>query len=474
MEPASVALSDCVDALRCLSDSRKSMKLLAPDLPFAPARLPFFYGWWIVVVATVGIVMSIPGQTMGVSVFTDHLLAVTGLSRLQLSMTYLIGTLLSSLLLPRGGSLLDRHGSRAISMAACLMMAATLCVLTQIDGIARGLGRAVGAASSLTVYAGVLTLCFALLRFSGQGMLTMSSRTMLTKWFERRRGLASGIAGVFISFGFASAPPILQAMIELTNWRVAWLGLAAAAGLGMTTLAWLFYRDNPEECGLTMDGRPVSGGGADDDERSEIVEEPSYTRANALRTAGFWSVTIALSINAMVYTGITFHIVDLGNDAGIGGPAAVRLFLPIAAVSTVLGLASGWAADRMPIRALLLVFLAAQSLGFVAAGSLGDPVFVPLMILGWGVSSGLFGTILSVALPNFFGREHLGAIASVQMSCMVAGSAVGPAFLAAAKDASGSYHVGLLLCSGLSGLAFLFSAFAPMPPHKFTDREPLR
>ena len=99
------------------------MKLLAPDLPFAPARLPFFYGWWIVVVATVGIVMSVPGQTMGVSVFTDHLLAATGLSRLQLSMTYLVGTLASSLLLPRGGSLLDRHGSRVTSMAACLVMA---------------------------------------------------------------------------------------------------------------------------------------------------------------------------------------------------------------------------------------------------------------------------------------------------------------------------------------------------------------
>jgi len=152
----------------------------------------------------------------------------------------------------------------------------------------------------------------------------------------------------------------------------------------------------------------------------------------------------------------------------------VRLFLPIAAVSTVLGLASGWAADRVPIRVLLLIFLVAQSLGFAAAGSLDDPLFVTLMILGWGVSSGLFGTLLSVALPNFFGREHLGSIASVQMSCMVAGSALGPAFLAAAKDTSGSYHAGLLLCSCLSGLAFLFSAVAPAPPRRPANRESAR
>lgn len=69
------------------------MKWLSPDFPFAPRRLPFFYGWVIVGVATLGVVMSIPGQTMGVSVFTDHLIRVTGLTRLELAYTYLVGTL---------------------------------------------------------------------------------------------------------------------------------------------------------------------------------------------------------------------------------------------------------------------------------------------------------------------------------------------------------------------------------------------
>jgi hypothetical protein len=36
------------------------------DFPFRPAALPFYYGWVILVVSTVGIVMSVPGQTMGV------------------------------------------------------------------------------------------------------------------------------------------------------------------------------------------------------------------------------------------------------------------------------------------------------------------------------------------------------------------------------------------------------------------------
>jgi len=56
-----------------------------PNFPFSPKRFPFFYGWVIAVFATVGTLFSIPGQTAGVSVFTDPILEATGLSRVQLS-----------------------------------------------------------------------------------------------------------------------------------------------------------------------------------------------------------------------------------------------------------------------------------------------------------------------------------------------------------------------------------------------------
>lgn len=59
--------------------------LLSADVPFAPRRVPFFYGWVVVAAATSGVLFSIPGQTMGVSVFTDSLLEATGLGRLAFS-----------------------------------------------------------------------------------------------------------------------------------------------------------------------------------------------------------------------------------------------------------------------------------------------------------------------------------------------------------------------------------------------------
>ena len=82
------------------------------DWPFDIRRLPFYYGWLIWLFSTLGILASIPGQTMGMAVFTDHFIETLHLSRTQLSMAYLVGTVGSSLFLTRAGRWYDKFGGR--------------------------------------------------------------------------------------------------------------------------------------------------------------------------------------------------------------------------------------------------------------------------------------------------------------------------------------------------------------------------
>jgi len=435
------------------------MSALSPNYPFAPARAPFFYGWWVVAVGALGIVMSVPGQTMGVSVFTDPLMQATGVTRLQLANAYMIGTLVSSVLLPRGGRLLDRFGARLTAMAACVGMALTLLLLSMVDRVAAALATTLGEHLAAMV---VLSFAFLCVRFSGQGMLTVASRNMMSKWFDRRRGLATGISGTAVSFGFGVAPAALQVAIDELSWRGAWWTMAAAAGIGMTTMAWLFYRDNPEECGLRMDGVAAEPTHL----QAAAADEPAFTRAQALRTGVFWAVTLSLTINAMVFTGITFHIVDIGREVGMDASTVVGIFLPIAVVSTFARLVGGWASDHVSVRPLVLIQLVAQGVCFVACGDLTDPLHAAVAVGAWGITAGLYSTLLGVAMPNLFGRTHLGAIAGVQMSCMVAGSAAGPAALAMAKASLGSYAEGLLWCCAMTVVCFAFTALTRVPSRR--------
>ncbi len=459
-----------------------ALHLLHPDRPFAPRRLPVFYGWWSAAVGTLGILASRPGQTMGVSVFTDQLIEVTGLSRLGLANAYLIGTLASGLLLPIGGVLLDRLGSRVLAIAACAGLAATLLFLSRVDLVIRWITQALGLATAGVTAAVILTLAFACLRLSGQGLLTMSSRTMVSKWFDRRRGLVSGIVGVFISFGFSLAPVLLLAWIAAAGWRGAWVGMAASVGIGMAGIAYLFFRDNPEECGLQMDGdtKPVVAAAAPalnarrpgepanpgvpavPSQTAGVLDpsEPNFTRGQAVRTGVFWMVTLALSVQSMVFTGVTFHIVDIGAAGGLSRDAAVGLFIPIAFIGIPMGFLVGAASDRLPLRWLVAAMSLFQMMGFVGMAFVGEFWLRMVAIVGWGLSQGFFGPLTTVAIPKLFGRRHLGAIAGVQMSCLVIGSALGPAGLALSKRLTGSYEFGMLACCALAAVPLALAAVA--------------
>ncbi len=418
-----------------------------PRQPFDPARVPFFYGWVIAGVSTLGVLMSIPGQTMGVSVFTDHLLAAHGVSRLSLSNAYLIGTLASGLTLPRGGRWLDRWGARRTALAACLLLAAALCFLAQSDRLATFLGGQNGGAASLVA----LALGFFALRFGGQGMLTMVSRNMLGKWFDRKRGTVAGISGLFVSFGFAAAPLGLSEWIGVAGFRGAWLSMAAAVSLGMGAVAWVFFRDNPEECGLRMDGAAVADGAG------ESVDNPSATdleRGDAIRTLAFWAVTGALALQGTVVTGFTFHIVDIAASVGLSEREGVSLFLPMAVVSTSLGWIVGIASDRTQIRYLVMVMMAALCISTSLVTQFHHLLGRSLAIGCMGVSGGFFSTLATVALPRLFGRTHLGAISGVMMMTMVLSTALGPSVLALAKHWMGSYDAGFLLYASLCPVVF--------------------
>lgn len=428
--------------------------------------MPIFYGWVILVVTTIGILMSIPGQTAGVSVFTDPLLSATGLSRLSLSNAYLIGTLTSGFLLPFGGAFIDRFGARLVVIAAALWLALTLGYLSVSDRLAQGLSALFSLESSLPVAFILLCIGFLSLRFSGQGMLTMVSRTTLGKWFDRRRGMASGTSGIFVSFGFSSAPLLLSYFIDGLGWRGAWLALALVVGCGMGTLGWLFYRDHPEECGLVMDG-PVGQAAATSPSSAVSTAEPGeaksqpnlhprqfapprdFTRNDALKTLAFWAVTLALATQALTITGITFHIVDIGAAAGLPQKQTVAIFLPIGIIATATGYLIGILSDRTRLQRLFLGMMLFEAMGIAGMAHVDSGVWRLFAIAGLGVSGGCFGTLSTVTMPRYFGRRHLGAIAGVQMMALVIASAIGPSLLAVFNNFFGSYRLGLYLCACL-------------------------
>ena len=439
------------------------MKRSTPLLP-APASYPFFYGWVIVAASTIGTIMSIPGQTMGVSVFTDHLInePVISLERDDLALAYLVGTLASALLLPLAGYFFDRLGARKMILIASPCMGLTLWFLSStreiITGISGPQSSLLPGAEKAGVAFLVLSSGFLLVRFWGQGVLTMVSRAMLGKWFRERRGLASGISGIFVSASFAGAPRFLSWMISDLGlgWSGTWKWLGVS-NLGLLLIGWAFYRDNPEECGLQIDGKKLLE--QEKEEQQGRAEEYHATTAEALRARAFWIPNLSLALWGLALTGLTFHIVDIGKKAGLAEKETLNLFLFMAPVSILANIIGGWWSDRVRIRMVFIALMAALVTACWALTQLSSATGQWLTILCVGTSGGLFSMLLVVIWPRFFGRKHLGKISSINMMTMTGASALGPWLFARSVELTGSYETAFQGC-GLAALVLLAATFS--------------
>ncbi|WP_051062297.1 MFS transporter [Ilumatobacter nonamiensis] len=420
--------------------------------PFDPRRVPFYYGWVIVVAGTLGAIASVPGQTAGVSVFTDDLITTTGLTRLQLAIAYLVGTGSSGLLLGAGGRAIDRYGSRVVALGATLGLASTVLGLSVVGPMSTGLGVV------------VMSIGFGCLRFSGQGLLTLASRTMIAQWFDRRRGLVTALSSAFVSFSFAAAPALFLALIDIDGFRTAWRIMAVVLVVVVGSVVVVLYRVSPEAAGMEIDGRGRTAI-PDEDGSDELANRPApiigtdadATRSEALRDVRFWALTIPVAALSSTGTAITFHIVDLGSELGMTDDEIVRIFVPIAFVSVPITLGTGWLIDRATPLTIAAAMAIAQIVMYPMVGLLDTAWGAAIAVITWGAAQGCFSALTSAAIPKVFGRRHLGAISGAQMSAMVIGSAIGPALFALVHSLTGGYRAALWISAIIPAVGLLLA-----------------
>ena len=430
--------------------------------PFAPSRFPFFYGWVIVFAATIGSIFSIPGQTMGFSVFTDVLIEELGLSRVQLSLAYCLGTVASGLTLPWLGRVLDRWGERRMAVASVLATGLVLFYLANCGVISQALGQALPAAAAAFI---VIGLGFYMIRAAAQGVLSMTCRNAIGKWFDHRRGLALAISGVLVSFSYSFAPRGLDWLNDHYGYDGAWLRMGVVTIVIMAPIAWLLFRDTPEEAGLEMDGGKVESAAA---ANPDMQIHREFTRGEALRDYSFWVFNLTFSFYGLYATAFTFHILSLASEYQFADERILSLFVPIAATSVLTNLVFGAINARLRLKWLLLV----MNIGCLSATLgmlfLDKPGGVSAYVIGNGIASGGFVSLTGIVFPRFYGRLYLGAISGVNMSAMVIASGLGPLAFGLCQQFSGSYRGILVASVFVPTLLALLSLKADNPQRKLT------
>jgi MFS transporter, OFA family, oxalate/formate antiporter len=421
-----------------------------PNRPFAPSRSPIFYGWFILIASTLGLLLSAPGQTIGVSVFTDYLIEDLKLSRFHFSLAYTMGTIMSALLINRAGRLMDRYGSRFIAVVTVFSLGMILLYMSQIDHITSWFAPLNGTISTMIF----LIVGFLFMRFLGQGVLTMASKVMLMNWFDEKRGFVNSLMGTFFSPLFSLSPLFFAWLIGLFGWQNAWLSMGIVLSTVMSIVIWSLFRDTPEACGLLPDGKPHS-----DPHKTRLNQEKSWTIDEAKQTWTFWMFNLSLAMFSLYITAVTFHVVSIFEVAGWEREKAISIFFPTSILAVILNLIAGYLSDKPYFKANLkwfnLFFLLGLLTSAIGVLALKDSTGYWLIIIGNSMASGMFALLSTISWPRYFGRKFLGGITGYNVSWMVFFSAIGPSLFGWSYDVTGNYFGATVVC-----LVFLTGLFA--------------
>ncbi|MGI9471627.1 MAG: MFS transporter [Rubripirellula sp.] len=404
------------------------------------SRLPFFYGYVMIPVAMLVQVATSPGQTFAISAFTPFLREALQLSDSRLSLAYMLGTLLAAIPLTLVGPLSDRFGLRGITLAA---VAALSC--------------ACFFASNVTNFASLLAAFF-LLRFLGQGSLSLLSGNAISMWFRTRIGRVTAAMSIGTAVAFAWIPSWINDSIAAIGWRATYQAMAVIVAATMLPIVAVFFCNRPEEVGQEVDG--LAANDLQEQAESTLI---SLTMRQATRCRSFYILACSSTLWAMAGTGIVFYLFTLSDDLGFSSTVPANLFKTFGLTMLVAQLIGGILADFWPLNRLLAVGMIMLSAGtaLICWGQTELALHGFASLFGGG--QGMLLAVSNVIFVRYFGRAHLGTIRGTVWCCTVAGSGCGPLIMGIARDRTGEFGPALFAFFVAMAFISLFAWFAQPP-----------
>lgn len=301
------------------------------------------------------------------------------------------------------------------------------------------------------------------LRLFGQGLMSHTSVTTMSRYFEDMRGKALSISNLGHPVGQAILPILIALGIQWFGWRQS---IAASAVLVIFILPpllfWLLKKveSNPQKFSQQKETQTNK-----DDQKEEEKESP-ITYKSMLGSKIFWSIAPGIFALSFLNTAFFFYQIPLAESKGWSVEWVAVSFSAYAFAGALSTIAAGqWvdkisAAQSFPF--YLLPFLSAIILVIFVHNQWIIPIYLTLI----GLSSGLGSTIKSALLAEVFGITYLGTVRSLFAALMVISTAVGPAIFGFLLDLGLSYEAVFSLASLFLTLTILWS-FRIVPKVRF-------
>jgi len=338
------------------------------------------------------------GQSFFLGLFNAPIRNELGITHGQFGNIYAAATIFSSLVLIWVGKKIDDYRILNYSFFVIILLFLSALFFSFINSIY------------------LLTIGIFLMRFSGQGLMSHTSTTTISRFFERTRGKALSTAWFGLSTAEFILPVFITYLLVIYSWRSVWQGIAILVILFLPIVILNTIKS------IQLDSREENKN--DDNKKIEIK---SWKRRDVIKDYRFYIVSLNMLAMPWIATGVFVYQSFISDSKMWETYTIPKAFMVYSITSIVTLFISGFLVDKFTGRRLILFMNIPLLLAMFTLFKFNNEIFAYVFLGLIGVSNGLANILGSSTWAEIYGVKYIGSIKALTTAFMVFSTAFGTA-----------------------------------------------
>ena len=337
------------------------------------------------------------GQSYFLGLFNSSIREALSITHGQFGSIYASATLCSSLLLIWVGKKIDDVNIFKFAFFVTVLLSFACFFFSRITSVF------------------LLFVAIFLMRFSGQGMMSHTASTTISRYFTRTRGKALSISWFGLSSAEFIMPVLMVYLLTIIDWQNLWLIFSITVLIVLPIASFLLIKN------LNLDSREAN------DENIKEVEIKQWKRIEVIKDYRFYIISSNMLAMPWIFTGFAVFQSFIQTSKGWGPYVIAQSFMSYSIFSVLTLFLSGFLIDKYSSRKLLIYMNIPLLLSVIVLFSFDTPVTAFVFLGLVGISNGFANILGSSTWAELYGVKYLGSIKALTTALMVFATAFGTA-----------------------------------------------